>query len=30
MDPAAKRLAVQVENHELGHNSFEGVTDPAV
>jgi DNA ligase D-like protein (predicted 3'-phosphoesterase) len=24
MDPAAKRLALQVEDHEIAHNEFEG------
>ncbi len=27
MDPAVKRFAIQVEDHELSHNEFEGPTD---
>jgi DNA ligase D-like protein (predicted 3'-phosphoesterase) len=27
MDPATKRLAVEVEDHSIAHNSFEGATE---
>jgi bifunctional non-homologous end joining protein LigD len=27
MDPAVKRLAIEVDEHELAHNDFEGATE---
>lgn len=27
MDPATKRMAIQVEDHSMGHNDFEGETE---
>lgn len=27
LDPSAKRLAIQVDDHDIGHNNFEGPTE---
>jgi DNA ligase D-like protein (predicted 3'-phosphoesterase) len=28
LDPSVKRLAIEVDDHEIAHNAFEGVTGP--